>query len=416
MNVLQVNTVDSQGGAGKAAFRLHQSLPEQGVFSRMLVRTKVSKRKEVFALADISPAYIRLADRIGISLNELLGWQFSFFPGTHRLPDHNLLQNIDVINLHNTHGNYFSHTVLPQLTQQYPVVWTLHDMWAFTGHCAYSGDCSRWKIGCGKCPYLDVYPKVKRDFTAAMWRQKERIYKRSKLKIVTPSTWLADLARSSPLLGQFEVVCIPNSVDTAVYHPIPQEAARQTLGISSEKRILMFAAHNPQDKRKGLDILIQALHQISPSKHKLQILLVGETHSDLATQLPFPVVEVGQVQNDRLMAACYAAADIFVLPTRQDNLPNSLLESIACGTPIVSFNVGGVPEVITHMETGFLAEPETATHLKEGIETLLVDSSLLRKMSNYCREIALEKFALSVQAQRYKSLYKKWQDEWSEHG
>ena len=407
MNVLHINYWDDYGGAGKAGYRLHLGLRQLGIESRMLVKRKVTTDPYV---AEIMPPttrwWQRLAEFVSDWVTERLGWQYLCYPSSFRLLRYPWVQGADVVNLHVVHTNYFSHTVLPRLSRERPVVWTLHDMWAITGHCVYSLDCTRWQTGCGKCPRLADYTALRRDTTAWLWKVKRWLYQRSRLTVVTPSRWLGDLARQSPLLAGVDVFVIPNGLDTDVFRPSDKAPVRQALGIDPESRVVMSGAANPEDSRKGGHLLLAALNRLDPTlRRQIVLLIVGRGGDAWQAKGDFKVLLVGPIENERFMAMCYAAADVFVLPTLADNLPNSLLESLACGTPCVSFAVGGVGEVVRSDETGYLARPGDADDLARGIALLLMDDSLRCRLSTQCREVAVREYALEVQAQRYRELY-----------
>jgi glycosyltransferase involved in cell wall biosynthesis len=371
----------------------------------MLVRTKRSNDAQV---QKIEPQGLqgKIAERSIRWITNKTGLQYLFFPSTHKLIRHPWIKSADVIQLHNTHGNYFAQTALPKLSHSAPTVWTLHDMWSFTGHCSYSSDCNKWQTGCGKCPYPTVYPSVSLDTTALLWRLKKKLYQKSRLTVVSPSQWLANLAKSSPLLNQFEVHWIPNSVDTDVYSPIAKEVAREVLNIPADKFIIMFAVEKINDPRKGFPLLLEALHKIPDHQRKhMELLLLGQGGEMLNGLQPFPIHEMGPIFSEKMMAICYNSADVFILPTQQDNFPNGLLESMACGTPCISFKVGGVPEVIRHMETGYLAEYGSIDDLANGIQHLLNNPNMIGDWGRRSRNIALQEYTLAIQAHRYKELY-----------
>ena len=326
----------------------------------------------------------------------------------------------DIINIHWTHGPYFVPIhLLPQMATMRPVVWTIHDMWPMTGGCFYSYQCPKYNEGCRNCPQrqsLRLFPGA----TALSWQIKRRLYQQlGELTLVAPSQWLADPLRQSALLSKLQVACIPYAVDTEQFEPIDRAIAQRTLGVEEDARvILLFAKGNV---RKGEGLFLKALSyyrsSLTPKEEKLTVLVAGGRALEW-NALPLPpgvrVLPIGLVQNRRLLALCYSCADLFVLPTRADNLPSSVLESLACGTPIVSFRVGGVPEEIDEGETGYLAQAENYEDLAAGIHKILHDKELLRKMRRRCREVAVDRFALHVQARRYEELFKQVIDERAE--
>lgn len=407
MKIVHISTYDNSGGAARAAFRLHVGLKAAGHESRMLVGYKVETSSDIDSIMMDRPPWKRMMRRAVRMLDTRVSLQYLFLPWAGEFLGHPAVQCANVINLHNAHGGYFPHRILPKLSRVAPVVWTLHDMWALTGHCAYSYDCERWKTGCRRCPYLSESPHLTIDTTVLHWRIKNWIYSRSNLTIVTPSCWLADLVRQSPLLGSFKVHHIPYGLDTSVFKPIPRPVARQALALPVAARVVLFAAPSLAKRRKGVAYLLKALWRLEQAGMDNTLLLVVGAGSALpeGSDIRYPVRHLGVIANDHLLALCYSAADVFILPTLADNLPNVILESMACGTPTVSFKVGGVLEPVRHMETGYLAVYKDAADLAKGIETLLNDSQLRAKMSRRCREIAEQEYSLNLYTKRYVQLY-----------
>jgi glycosyltransferase involved in cell wall biosynthesis len=317
----------------------------------------------------------------------------------------NLYINSDILNFHVIHSGFFSYLAIPKLTKDKPAIFTLHDMWSFTGHCAYSYDCDRWQHGCGKCPYPDIYPPIKLDNTYLEWRLKDWVYSRSNLTIVTISKWLTNQVKKS-MLNRFNIHYIPNGIDIEAYQPLNKQECRDILGIGRNQKVLMFGAVSLKDQRKGSDLLIKSLQQL-PSSLKLDILLLtlGESGEKIAEMVGIKTLSLGYVSSDRLKSIAFSASDLFVFPTRADNLPLVLQESMACGTPMVSFDIGGVPDLVRHNITGYLAKPEDIQDFSNGIVQLLEDDQLRQNMSKNCRVIAISEYSLELQAKRYIELY-----------
>ena len=278
-------------------------------------------------------------------------------------------------------------------------------MWSFTGHCAYSYDCTRWKTGCGKCPYPHTYPAIKRDNTPLEWKLKDWVYSRSNLTIVTLSRWLAKQAQQG-LLNRFPIDHIPHGIDTEAYQPLDCQNCRSLLGIPLGKNVLMFGAASLQDPRKGGDLLLDALSNLPNSlKTETVLLTIGSVGEAITETVGIPTLNLDYVASDRLKSLAYSAADLFLFPTRADNLPLVLQESMACGMPMVWFKVGAVPDLVRPGITGYLAAPEDAQDFSQGIVQLLEDKRLKEQMGENCRAIALEEYPLSLQAKRYIELY-----------
>jgi glycosyltransferase involved in cell wall biosynthesis len=323
-----------------------------------------------------------------------------------------LFQWADVIHLHNLHGRYFDYHLLPEMSAAKPVVWTLHDMWALTGHCSYSYDCARWKTGCYSCPLLqganrqlvEPHPTCV-DRTRSIWHRKRRLYGQSRINIAAPSRWLADLVHESILSHAQTVECIPNGVDLDAFRPADQARARACLNLPTGAKVIVFVAEKLANQRKGYVLLLEALDRLQVSE-PIVLLTIGTPESrELLGR--FQSRELGRLDDEGLLGLAYSAADVYVLPTLADNQPLVLIESLACGTPIVSFNVGGVPEMVRHMEVGFLARERDVDHLAHGISVLLGDDELRFRMRERCRQIAVAEYGLDLQTERYISLYQR---------
>ncbi|HKO61678.1 MAG TPA: glycosyltransferase family 4 protein [Pyrinomonadaceae bacterium] len=402
LSVLHISTADNVGGSGRSAYRVHTGLRHLGARSRMLVGQKVTADPDVRLIA--GPGF-QAADRFFDRVLGRLSLQYLFYPSSFYLPRHQWFKEADVVQLYNTHGNYFSHTALPMISHRRPVVWRLSDMWPMTGHCAYSFDCERWQTGCGSCPILSDPPELYRDTTATLWRIKKWIYARSNLTIVAPSRWIAELAAKSPLLSRFDVQVIPNGLDTKIFAPGPREDARRSLQIGQAERVIMFSAQLITDRRKGGHFIRAAIERLAASEGNLTVLIVGKGGEE--TDLPSSVRKrvIGTIRDDRELATAYSAADVFVLPTLAENLPNGVLESMACGTPPVTFDVGGCRDAVRHMETGYLATYSDPDDLTEGIRLLLNDEELRHRLGRRCREVATSEYETDLQAKRFFSLY-----------
>lgn len=404
LNVLHISTADNSGGSGRSAYRVHTGLKDLGVRSRMLVGRKVTTDNDVLPIAP--EGFNAAADRFFSRAMGRLSWQYLFFPSSFRLLRHPWFREADVVQLYNTHGNYFSHTVLPLLSRRRPVVWRLSDMWPMTGHCAYSFDCERWKTGCGSCPILSDPPELYRDTTATLWKIKNWSYSHSDLTIVAPSKWIAGLASESPLLNRFPIHIIPNGLDTNVFAPVAKQAARESLQIMPSERVILFSAESLTDRRKGGAHLQAAISRLAETEQNLTVLMAGQNGSTIDMPASVRTRATGRIDDDRALAKIYSAADVFVLPTLAENLPNVALESMACGTPPVIFDVGGCSDAVRHMETGYLAQYADEQDLARGISLLLNDDELRSRLSRRSREVAVAEYGIELQAKRFLNLYR----------
>jgi len=407
LNVLHISTSDNLGGSGRSAYRIHTGLKRLGVRSRMIVGTKATNDGDVELIAR-GPSLQKL-DAWSNRITGRLSYQYLFYPSSWALLRRAWLRQADVVQLYNTHGGYFSHTVLPLISRRRPIVWRLSDMWPMTGHCAYSFDCEGWKTGCGSCPILSDQPELYRDTTALLWRIKNWLYARSALTIAAPSKWIAGLAKESPLLGRFDVELIPNGLDTDIFRPLPKEAAREHFGIAGSEKVILFSAHSILDKRKGGAVLQEALERLAEMDHPsgITLLVVGLGADHWKVQSPFKVKLLDHLKTDEELATLYSAADVFVLPTLAENLPNGVLESMACGTPAVTFDVGGCSDAVRHMETGYLAKYRDGEDLGRGLKLILSDPDLRQRLGKNSRKVVEAEYGIQLQAQRYKNLYER---------
>ncbi len=400
MKTLQINYSDYAfgGGATIAMHRLHVGLTNLGIDSKILSGKKTLKTDDASAIRRNH----RLERLLGgvtakTGLNDI---QCISSFGIKQDP---FYSDAEIVNFHIMHSGYFSYLALPTLSEGKPLVITLHDMWNFTGHCAYSYDCSKWKSGCGQCPDLGVYPPIERDSTRLEWKLKNWVYEHSDITVIAPSKWLTEQAQQS-MLNRFPIHCIPYGLDLKTYQPIDQNDCRSALGIPKNKYVLMFAAFSLEDSRKGGDLLASALRKLPDSlKKNCFLLMIGGGIG--SNDIDIPSLELGYVSNERFKAIAYSAADLFIFPTRADNLPLVLQESMACGTPMITFDVGGVSDLVRSGETGFTADAEDVEGFRDAIVNLLEDSELRLIMRKRCREIAEAEYSLPLQAERYLKVY-----------
>lgn len=307
----------------------------------------------------------------------------------------------DIVNLHWIAGFLDYRKFFRQSRR---VVWTLHDMNPFTGGCHYDMGCSRYRSGCGVCPQLGSSRAV--DLSQKVWRRKQRLFETldpEQLHLVVLNRWMQKEVTNSPLLGRFPVTIIPNGIDPYVFKPGNNRVAREFFGIRSDDKVVLFISDSVTNRRKGIDLLDQALDRLS-HRRNTTLLTVGSNEPSLKSALPH--IHLGHVANEQWLSQVYSAADIVVIPSLQDNFPNTVLESMACGTPVIGFEIGGIPDVVRHQSTGLLSEPGNIDGLQNNIVTLLDDDESRGRMSNNCRELVLQEYTQEIQAAQYAALYK----------
>ena len=404
MNVLHLSTSDIESGAAKAAFRLHQGLQTTGLTSQMLVRAKVSSDSQVIseksALTKLGPPLSGLPfklTRTDCTGNFSLQW----FPDT--LENKIAYIKPDLVNLHWICNGFLRVETLRNIKQ--PLVWTLHDMWAFTGGCHYNKGCDKYTTSCGSCPKLSG--RKQKDLAYWVWNRKRRAWKNLNLTIVAPSQWMSSCAKASALFRNLRVETIPNGIDIQKYRPISRSVARDLLGLRQDKNIVLFGAGTVTDPRKGLQLLRSALKKLSQSewRNNLCLLTFGVSHQDFQADLGLQSHNLGKLNDDLALAIAYSAADIFVASSTQDNLPNTVMEALACGVPCVAFNIGGIPDMIEHQRNGYLAKPFEIEDLAKGMTWILEDKGRHQKLCVRSREKVEQEFSHERQARRYLSLY-----------
>ncbi len=417
MRILMLNTHASVGGAATAMFRLHRGLRQQGHDSHIIARLNSEGIREAHQIQDLVEGRFSqpelLLDMIGRHASEKLGVPYSKHRSTKHLLRSKLVAEADIIHLHNLHGDYFNYNQLPSLTQIKPTVWTLHDMWALTGHCAYSFECERWKSGCHDCPLLVepgrsmVEPRpTLTDRTRSIWNLKRNVYKNSQIHVVAPSTWLFELVNQGILSNAASIHHIPYGIDLSTFRPRSQAKARWALDIPQDDKVILFVAEHLSNGRKGYQFLKEALAKITNSKD-ITLAIVGSGAVDDEDLGRFNTRKLGRISDESLFNLAFCFADLFLFPSLADNLPLVVLEALASGTPIIAFDVGGVPDMVRHMETGYLAKYRDSEDLARGVELLLGDMSRLRFMAERCREVAESEYALNLQVERYVEVYKK---------
>ena len=399
LNILQINTLDNVGGAAKVAYRLKEGLNKRGHKSWMLVGNKISSDSDVK-----QPPTNTI---IQFSLNFLANipqLQYLTYINSFKIKNRKDFANVDIVNLHNLHGSYFNPLALPGLTKTKPVVYTLHDMWSFTGHCAHSFDCEKWQTGCGNCPYLSIYPALRRDTTKILWKIKKRIYKKSDFVIVTPSKWLRDKIKKS-MLSDKEVRLIYNGVDETIFRPMDKTEVRKKLGLSEDKTIITFGAHGGiSSPWRSSEYLFKVLRRIEHDN--IMFLNIGSPERlDEKIKNDIESVSIPHIYEEAKMAEYFAVSDILLYPTLADNCPLVVLEAMACGLPVIAFNTGGVPELVDHMKTGYIAEYKNSEDLANGVELFLSDDDLRAKAVILARQRVEDKFRLNQQVDNYLKLY-----------
>ncbi|MDB9526429.1 glycosyltransferase family 4 protein [Oscillatoria sp. CS-180] len=410
MKVLILSSSDNQGGAARAANRLHKGLLTTGVYSQMLVQDKNTQDSDVVPITNTRIGESIAWSRVAIDnypLKKYSQRKKSTF-SLQWLPDKvsTTVKQLrpDIVNLHWVNAGFLRIESLSKISL--PLAWTLHDMWPFTGGCHYDQNCERYVGACGQCPALSS--KKDSDLSRWVWQRKYNTFQKANLTVVTPSQWLAQCARKSTLFMNRRVEVIPNGVDESVYKPIDKSLARNLLGLPSDIKIILFGAlRATSDKRKGFHLLHPALLELTKAGRLdgVEIAVIGSPPPKNPPDFGLKTHYLGVFNDDISMATIYSAADVFVAPSLQENLANTVMEALACGLPCVAFRIGGMPDMINHCENGYLAKPFEVEDLAKGIFETLQDGERYQKLTFNSRQKVISNFTLDIQAKQYSKLF-----------
>jgi glycosyltransferase involved in cell wall biosynthesis len=393
MKILHINTNDISGGAARAAYRLHQGLLNEGINSMMLVQKKDSDDSTVIGpktkldkgWALIKPEIDKLPLKI-FNTKQDGPWSVNWLP-TNIIKKINQI-NPDIINLHWIGNGMISIRELGKIKK--PVVWTMHDMWPFTGGFHYS---------------QEFFNQDGSWISKNILNQKLKSWKGLNLTLVSPSKWLADLAVKSNLFKSTPTKVIPYGLDTNIFKPVKKEVATDILNLNSNKQYILFGAMNAtSDKRKGFQFLLPAIQELSKKidKSKTELLVFGSSEPESPPKFNIKTNYLGRIYDDAILSLIYSISSVCVVPSLQDNLPNTVLESLSCGTPCIAFNIGGIPDMIDHHKNGYLVKLYDTKDLADGIKYCLDNSE---KLGETGRKKVEKKYDLKTLAKNYIKLY-----------
>ncbi|MBQ1669916.1 MAG: glycosyltransferase family 4 protein [Prevotella sp.] len=389
MRVLIVNTSERTGGAAVAANRLMMALNNNGVKAKMLVRDKESDSLTV----------------VGLPKSPMLNWHFLWerlviffhcrFSRKHLfeidlansgsdITKLREFQEADVIHLHWINQGMLSLSGIRKILKSgKPVVWTMHDIWPATAISHLTLNCRNFTTHCHNCRLLPGKGSSS-DLSTSVWRKKEKMLEDSSIYFVTCSHWLEQEAKASALLRGQKIVSIPNPIDTHIYRSGDKQTARKNLGLPEDKRLILFVSQRVTNKNKGMDYLIDACRQLKD----YELVILGGHAEEVVDQLPLKAHPLGYVNDERRIVEIYQAVDVFVLPSLSENLPNTIMEAMACGVPCVGFKVGGIPEEIDHKRNGYVAEYRDSDDLARGIRWILSEADYDQLSQEAVRKVA----------------------------
>lgn len=401
---LLINTYDFSGGAAKACYRLHQGVREKGINSTMLVQEKMSNDPSVLRVNH--PLYSKVRRKIDyLPLYFYINRQKTTY-NIQRLPS--LLFSLqlkriphNIIHLHWVGNGFFSIEQISKFKK--PIIWTMHDSWVFTGGCHVPYDCKKYEKLCNRCPQLGS--NKYNDLSHSIWTRKGKAWVNANLTLVSPSNWLADCARKSQLTKNCRIEVIPNGLDLNTFRFFNKNTAKEKLGISTSKRYILFGASRGNlDSNKGLDFVFSILEQLKAYDSDIELLMFG-SFTWPKKDVPSNFNNLGFINDENLLAMIYSAADVMIVPSKSENLPYTIMESMACGTPCVAFNVGGISDLIEHKKNGYLAKPFDQNDLAKGVIYILEQGKQLQ-IPQYCIEKVENSFDIRKVTESYLELYR----------
>ena len=429
MNILIITPSDITGGASRAAFRLHEALLQNEINSQMLVEKKSSDINSVLALGKIAlPAKIKLLEKFRSRLYKItLNRDKILFKKSKKTMTKNfgpfspqVVSNIkllkiineinpDIVHLHWICGDYLSIEDIAKISA--PIVWSLHDMWSFTGGCHYVADqilqhggdhCDKYTKNCGSCALLGS--KKANDLSFYVLKRKKKTFaKVESMTVVGLSKWMQNCAKKSAVFTDKKVVCLPNPINTNVFKPIEEKQSRILWNLPEGKKLILFGAMGATSASyKGFELLIEALNKISTEN--VEFIVFGSGEPKNPPKLSKRIHYLGHLSDDVSLVSLYNACDLMIVPSKRENLSNVIMESLACGTPVACFDVGGNSDMVTHMVNGYLAQPFDTADLAKGIDWVL-NNERYDELAKNAREKVVNEFNYCVVAKKYIELY-----------
>ena len=414
LKVVHLNTYDGNGGAGRGCLRLNKALAAHGIQSSIVVHYKFGQNPQVQSFNGnalqkaITAGLIVLERLLAKRYLKPLKTPFSFAWFGRNVTRHPAVLAADVIHLHWVNHGFLSPRQLAKLAKlNKPIVWTFHDSNAFTGGCHVRYTCTNYQQQCGECPLLQKPSPT--DISKQIWQQKQQAYNQLNFEVIAPSSWMKQSIQQSSLMAGRKVHHIPNTLETDIFTPVNQQEAREALGLPTDKLILLSGfMPSRKDLHKGTSYLLESLELLAKREdinpEQIELVIFGNRDDKDLPEFAFGTRFLGTINNDALLAQCYAAADGFLIPSLEDNLPYTVMESLACGTPVIAFTTGGIPDMVSHQQNGYLATYRSVESFADGMQWLLTHPNR-QQLRQQARQTVIDKFAEGVIAQQHLEVY-----------
>jgi len=406
MKVLFINHTEQHGGAAIAANRLFSSLEKKNINVRYLVANRTSSRKNVLTSSFSRNLLYKKFYEYGNVLPLVFykevnrkNFSTSIVPNNSVVNDINKL-NPDIVHIHWALNGFLDISSLGKIKR--PVVWTLHDMWPITGGCHHSFDCGKYRNFCNSCPVLNS--SKNNDLSSAIFKQKKKKWKFVNIHFVALNLWMKELVKSSTIYNNNiygnDISIIPNGIDRKIFYKRITTDARKFFNLPQDKKLVLIITNSIDNPFKGYGQIKEELHDFIKENNDYEIVMVGNKRKEVS----FKVIDVGYINDETILATLYSAVDVLLAPSIADNLPNAIIESIACGTPVVSTRVGGIPDIIDHKINGYLLKKKEAD-IVSGLKWVLENNNYKKLTDNAIKKSKV--FNIEDTAESYINLYKR---------
>jgi glycosyltransferase involved in cell wall biosynthesis len=415
LKVVHLNTYDGNGGAGRACMRLNRALLNQDIDSKVIVNFKFGKNDQIgdFNTNLIQKAYTAatiILERVWAKRYlKALRTPFSFAWFGRSVIHHPDVKNADIIHLHWVNHGFLNPSHLAEIaTLNKPVVWTFHDSNSFTGGCHVRYTCDHFQYECGNCPLLKN--SAPDDYSHRIWIQKHNAYARLDFTVVAPSAWMQASVLESSLVKHKAIKQIPNTLETAIFKPADKRQAKEQSGFPADKFVFLSGfMPSRKDLHKGTTYLLESLEllkiKLGSRAGEIELVVFGNRSTEDMPDFPFKTSFLGTISDDEQLASCYAAADAFLIPSLEDNLPYTVMESLACGTPVIAFTTGGIPDMVKHEHNGYLAEYRSAKSFADGMEWI-INHLDKEKLQLQARQTVMDNYSEEIISKKHIDLYK----------